>query len=62
MNSGESLQSYSHQLVVTKSEKQMMQLDSDSDNIDVGNDNDKDLGNYSFFTFVKILKWKSEWL
>ena len=56
MNSGESLQSYSHQLVVTKSEKQMMQLDSDSDNIDVGNDNDKDLGNYSFFTFVKILK------
>ncbi len=46
MNSGESLQSYSHQLVVTKSEKQMMQLDSDSDNIDVGNDNDKDLGNY----------------
>jgi len=55
MNSGESLQSYSHQLVVTKSEKQMMQLDSDSDNIDVGNDNDKDLGNYFSLPLSKYL-------
>ncbi len=55
MNSGETLQSYSHQLVVTKSEKQMMQLDSDSDNIDVGNDNDKDLGNYFSLPLSKYI-------
>jgi hypothetical protein len=49
MNSGETIQSYNHQLVVTKSEKHQMTPDNhsiDDDNIDVVNDNDRDLGKF----------------
>ena len=55
MSAGETIQSYNHQLVVTKSERQMGDNNNSSghedDNIDVVNDNDKDLGKY----VVKLL-------
>jgi hypothetical protein len=51
MTAGETIQSYNHQLVVTKSEhRQQLQLDNsnDDDNIDVVNDNERDLGEFFF--------------